>query len=197
MKMKTSNFPAELRIKAPDFPAEIFQLLQEKDSFDKFFQFIEEQYGHTAKREAGLSPVLLESRLQDAFYSWQSDIERMAKEINSTPDHFKQCGVLAYWLRRCMPVVDFTRTDEYYPHRQEARKVRRVFFAHYSNEYLAFSLGVRICQFFETNKKVDPKPKPEIKLSHDYVDMMCSFLKRKHVSPHSLILIYRSLFQAF
>ena len=184
----------EMKIKAPPFDAEIFKRLEGEDAF---FQFIEEQYAYTAKREAGLGPMICKPRLQDAFHSWQGDILRVRKEIKSTPDHFKQCGILVYWLRRCIPVEGFNLTDEYYPveYKREVRETRRAFYAHYSNEYLAFSLGFRICQFFETKKSEHPKQ--EIKPSKDYVNMMCSFLKRKHVSPHSLILIYRSLFQAF
>jgi len=67
---------------------------------------------------------------------------------------------------------------------------RRRLFA-YSNEYIAFDYGFRLCKTYEllrTNRH-DTGFSPNV----DYVDTICYFLKFKNVSPHAIFLIFKSL----
>jgi hypothetical protein len=146
-----------------------------------------------------LSPVLSLPRLHDAHYAWRDDMLRLEEretKLTEGPDHFKQCANLAYWLRRMSPIVEYhdlaalvEGTDDLYPDEIERREI----LSKYGTEFLAFDFGFKICQYYELEKIVTPKTSAP-KLSKDYIIDVCHMMKFKHVSPHSMFLIYRSLF---
>ena len=182
----------------PTISRNVFTNIMQEINFAKF---VKEQFEYTV----GLAhwfPHFSDSLMHDAYQSWHRDITRMPDDSmqgsSSEPDHFKNSGVLAYWLRRFPPAQHFTDNtksiqDSYpysvMPRDEEFRELLRG----YVPEYLAFDIGFRICDFFETQKKDSPcQPKS---LSDDYIKMACHFLKYKNVSPHSMILMYKSLYE--
>lgn len=67
---------------------------------------------------------------------------------------------------------------------------RRRIFA-YANELVAFDYGYRQCMKYEKLRLMFTGPSfwPEI----EFIDIICYFLKFKNVSPHAIMLIYKSL----
>ena len=63
----------------------------------------------------------------------------------------------------------------------------------YGSEALAFDLGISICVFFEIHQKGNHnRMVPDF--SSDYVKAISYFMKFKNISPHSMGMIFRSLF---
>lgn len=167
-------------------------------AFDKF----KEQFENHVKTEvikAILIPVLSEPRLMDAHYAWQEDVARLVdreKNLTDGADHFKQCANLAYWLRRMAPVIEYRDIaaeiegcEDLYEDEKERRKLLR----NYGAEFLAFDFGFKICQYYELEKLDSPRPfAPSI--SGEYLIDVCHMMKFKHVSPHSMFLVFKSLF---
>jgi hypothetical protein len=137
------------------------------------------------------------SSILEAHTQWRGDLERISEfELNDgIPDHFKQAGHLAYWLRRCKPIYELNENKSYPP----AGTKEDVDFTtdgqelllKYANEYLAFSLGYHICLLHTIT---DEKEAKEFRIDKNYLEIVCQFLRNKNVSPHALYLIYRSLF---
>ncbi len=160
-----------------------------------FYNFVFSQYRHEARR-AGLMPKFTKPRLFYAYEAWIRDVQRMPPEIGdgdgtNEADHFKQCGFLAYWLRRFAPAYSCEKTREDAAFTPQEKEFRELLFKYWV-EYLAFGLGARICLFFEKNKQIGTATLP--KMTAEYLETVCYFMKYKHVSPHGLTLIYKSLF---
>lgn len=66
---------------------------------------------------------------------------------------------------------------------------RRIF--GYANEFVAFDYGYRQCMKYEKLRLTFTGPSfwPDI----EFIDTICYFLKFKNVSPHAIVLIYKSL----
>lgn len=149
-------------------------------------------------RPALLAPQFSDVRLREAHYAWRADIRRIEQaEPNLTGglDHFKQCAHLAYWLRRKSNVVDYTDWaklvedgKDLYP--DEIK--RRDFIRRYGEEFLAFDFGLKICTYYEL-EKVDATRTAPPSLSVEFLADLCHMLKFKHVSPHAMYLIYKSI----
>jgi hypothetical protein len=69
---------------------------------------------------------------------------------------------------------------------------RREFLRRYGEEYLAFDFGLQICTWYELEKIGATRMQPPI-LSEDFLIDLCHMLKFKHVSPHAMYLIYKSI----
>ena len=130
-------------------------------------------------------------RLREARALWLNDLSNMKIEGDGEPDHFKQAGFLAYWLRRRL-VISITRELSTF-----AGTPQQIQFLERPNEICSFLLGFRICLFFQANRKVGPERKEYL----ESVDLVPEFLKdasillfAKQLSPHAMYLIYRSLF---
>ena len=137
-----------------------------------------------------------------AHGAWLSDLKRVndhEPQLGGGLDHFKRRGHFAFWVRRMSPVVeaiDSTKNiadAEGYPLSVDEIAFRDLLFG-YSNEYLAFDLGFQFCRYYEIGKTGGSARAQSLVLSEDYIRMACHFLKYKNVSPHSLYLIYKSLF---
>jgi hypothetical protein len=103
-------------------------------------------------------------------------------------DHFKQCGHLAFWVRRLSPVVEFSDLDfgdSEMPVKPKEKALRDLLKG-YVNEYLAFDFGYHLCRYYEARHKEKPSSRASrLALSPDYYQMISHFMKFKNVSPHA------------
>lgn len=160
------------------------------------------EYAREVSSKARLIPKIVPIRVKDAHAFWKEDLHRVGGAepllVNGL-DHFKQCGHLAYWLRRTSPVVEFHDTSELYtegtPGLNKDEVAFRDLMYKYGTEYMAFDWAFQICLFHEKTRPDKSERADSLVLSPDYIETMCHFLKRKNVSPHALFLIFRSLFQ--
>lgn len=168
------------------------------NAFDAFKSTIERHAKETT-RGALLSPKFSLTRERDAHFAWLDDMARLKqyeKNLGDGPDHYKQCAHLAYWLRRQTPVIEYEDwaniqddPNDLYPDELEKRE----FIAKYGAELIAFDLGFQICSYY-CMETIDAMQRDIPKLSLEYLTDVCHMLKFKHVSPHALYLIYKSLF---
>lgn len=137
------------------------------------------------------------TRLEDAQERWIQDIGNQRIDGEGVPDQFKHAGLLGYWLRRCQ-VVDFTNTksspDTAFAKNHQQR------FLDAPNEILAFLLGFNLAAFytFKVYKRDDYTLSMFMRDSRPtdkYIYDVSHYLKEKHVSPHSVYLIYRAFFE--
>ena len=173
-------------------------IIDSEDGFVTVFK----RYTEEVLRSAVLIPVLSKLRLKDAYGSWKNDLARVGdneKHLTEGLDHFKQAGHLAFWLRRMSPLIEAYEIEGNYQDGQTydvnglAIDFRRLLFA-YGNEYLAFDFAFQIVSFYEHSRSDRTGNGTAVRLSRDYYETICHFLKFKNVSPHALHLIYKSLF---
>jgi hypothetical protein len=166
-------------------------------SEEKFATFIIE-YCEQVYARAGLSPRFSLQRLAEAHGAWKHDLSRVGThepKIEDGLDHFKRSGHLSFWLRRFAPIVEAHCTlDSREPTVGESQW-RELLFS-YANEYVAFMIGFNISLFYERYRSdlFDNPRAARVRLTNDYVETICHFLKYKSVSPHALTSIYKSLF---
>jgi hypothetical protein len=165
---------------------------------NKFVRIFTTYCDHTL-RVARLDPVLSKARLYEVRGAWKNDLERVSsneRNLSEGLDHFKQCGHLAFWIRRFTPLIEFhdqTKNigdSEGYPLSDYELKFRALL-AGYGNEFLAFDFGFQIVKFYQSglgSKRANFMP------DQDYVETICHSLKYKAASPHSMHMLYRSLF---
>ena len=167
--------------------------LSDKDAPKQWFaSCLAYQYDDIAKRhhcEVRLSPT----RLEEARLLWLRDTGRIDIDGDTIPDHFKQAGFLAYWLRRRMVVSWWQRSLVDEPTEEQDR------FLLGANEICAFFVGFRICLYFEFKEEINSRDHighllQELALESSLKFDIATLLKHKNVSPHSLYLIYRTLF---
>lgn len=150
-----------------------------------------------------LIPVASRPRLYEAHGAWKNDLDRVGtnepKLREAGLDHFKQCGHLAFWLRRLSPVVeahDITLNlgdAEGYPLTDDETDFRKLLLG-YCNEYLAFDYAYQICKYYELGKRGGSNRAEDLAPSRDFFMNICQFMKYKNVSPHALHLILKSIF---
>lgn len=166
------------------------------DRFESLFlEYAKESYPTTFLR-----PKISKVRLYDAHYAWQDDLSRVEgreQNLDKGLDHFKQCGHLAYWMRRMAPIVEYDdhivkyeSGEEIYKDEMRARKL----LFEYGTEFIAFDFAFQICFYYESERTDRHTEFKAPLLTPNYLRDICHMLKFKHVSPHSMTLIYRSLF---
>jgi len=150
-----------------------------------------------------LQAKVLPRKLMEVYEFWKQDLARVeGAEPNLVDgmDHFKICGHLAYWMRRIGPIFEFSDFsspvdgDEgrLRPQQEDLKDLLYV----YSTEYLAFDWAFQICTIYEQERGDRASNRSlELRLSEDYIKTACHFMKCKHVSPHALALVLKSLFQ--
>lgn len=160
----------------------------ERDAFRDFYCSYAAEF---SEQYAKLRPRFSARRLFDAHHFWTEDVKRLRDfSLNKKePDHFKQSGHLAYWLRRSNPIVDYDVLGSANAEEEENRKLLFDF----GGEYLAFDLGYMICRHYETSGLLSGTYPNDFNPGTVYVRDVCCFLKEKNVSPHALYLIYKSL----
>ncbi|ABD88962.1 hypothetical protein [Rhodopseudomonas palustris] len=162
------------------------------DAKQWFASCIAFQYDDIAKRhlcELRISPT----RLEEARLLWKRDTGRIDILGDTIPDHFKQAGFLAYWLRRRMVVGWWQRNLVDHASEEQDKFLLSV------NEVCAFFVGLRLCVYFEMKSQIDENDHighalQDINLGSDLKFDVATLLKHKNVSPHALYLIYRTLF---
>ena len=148
-----------------------------------------------------LLPVLSSPRLEEAWEAWKEDLTRLEKrEPNLRDDgldHFKHAAHLSFWIRKMTPIVEAIDVlqnigDAEGAPLSESEKAFRSLMLTYCNEYVAFDIGYQIVMLYEMGKPGQRAEK--VKISRDYLQTVCHFLKYKTVSPHAIQLILRSTF---
>lgn len=89
-----------------EFNADILPSMAKYARFEEVFV----AFAKEIARKACLFPRFSRPRLYTAHYAWRDDLSRVEQRENNLGqglDHFKQCGHLAYWLRRSSPIVEF------------------------------------------------------------------------------------------
>lgn len=171
----------------PPLPGDILNKISD---YAEFVEFVRGGYKQEAEK-AYLEPRFSDDLFHDAHQSYLWDIERLENNMHTSPDHFKQCGHLAYWLRRNSPVLSWDKQRDDCDLGQEQKECRR-FILDFGRAFHAFALGYHICWSIERNKeKAFPMPP---NLSHKRLTHICYYMKYKSVSPHAMGLIYESLF---
>jgi hypothetical protein len=149
-----------------------------------------------------LIPLASKPRLIDSHGAWKNDLSRVGTHepnLEDGLDHFKQCGHLAFWLRRMSPIVEAHDTTknmsdaEGYPLSINEIEFRKLLLG-YANEYLAFDYAYQICKYYEIGKEGGSDRAQNLAPSREYYWTACQFMKYKNVSPHALHLILKSLF---
>ena len=172
---------------SPPLPADFLNHIRDED---KFKEFIRREYVYEAGR-CGLEPLLSKAAVHDVHQCYMHDTKRLDEKMDTSPDHFKHAGFLAYWLRRHKPIREWPpeSTDQMVTPRQEEA---RAFLVEYGHVYLAFSIGYKICLFYERESVSVDRASPT--LNKNYTQSVCYLMKYKSISPHAMGFIYRSLF---
>ena len=174
-------------LQPPPIEVDIFDKLREEK---RFRIFVCREFDYEAAK-VGLEPHYSPDLLYDAWQSYMWDIDRLDGNMPTVPDHFKHCGYLAYWLQRHSPVTGWEAVRDAHKITKEEDAARDLIFSA-GRAYHAFSLGYRICFFFEKNKESEIRlPRP---INADYIRHISYYMKYKNVSPHAMGLVYRSLF---
>lgn len=171
-----------------------------------FREFILYQYQRVVFNMEPVEPVLSDYWIMQAYYRWSKDIGVVsAKEYEGRPlDHFKYAGFLCYWLRRCPPLCDFRKNADAALARIRLRQPNELL-VQYGNVFAAFDIGLRICRYWESARKDIPYSSStretilnfSIPTGSEYIEDMCYTLAEKNISPHSLNMLYKSLFLPF
>ncbi|NBB81348.1 MAG: hypothetical protein GVY36_18225 [Verrucomicrobia bacterium] len=126
---------------------------------------------------------------------WLRDVDALSIEGGGVPDHFKQAGVLSYWLRRRGPIRELKTSGA---HDTEVGRERQQVFLRLCHELSAFMIGFELCRYAEAKSALDQGNdavrhiqtiKPDFKFATDVSILM----RNKHISPHSLMMIYRAV----
>ena len=167
-------------------------------SEEEFGRFVCDEFD-TIGRYVALKPQYSDYLFHDAYQSYIWDIDRLKENMKKdsktmTPDHFKLCGYLAYWLRRNSPITRWDEVDGKSRHQmsKKEKQVREVIYD-FGRAFSAFMVGYRICYFLEHNKESE-ESKLSRPIDESYIRAVCYCMQYKNVSPHALGLIYRSLF---
>jgi len=143
----------------------------------------------------GCNCKVSEIEIETARQAWLRDVSSLKIDGGGTPDHFKQAGILSYWLRRRSPIRNFETFTKY---DTEVGRYRQNTFVQMYNEIGAYIFGYNLCRFAEAKAETSSSPdisgsltkSPDFKYTHD----MGVLMKNKHISPHALMMIYRALF---
>jgi hypothetical protein len=178
------------------FQPKIFELL-EKGTTDveaaEYFLYFLVRNANRLIEKYGLEVIVSKLRVGDAQAFWLRDIERLDVD-GSDPNHFKRAGFLAFWLRRRVIVersicLRRSTVDEELQEKLNANV----------NELCAFLIGYILCAYFAFKGKIDAEADivshiEKIELPTNYLLDATTLMKNKNISPHSLYLIYLSLF---
>jgi hypothetical protein len=190
--------------------SDLFSKLEDAEWFAEFVKF---QYQRIVFDMEPIVPAISEYWTAQAHYRWSKDTARVrSKEYDGRPlDHFKLSGFLCYWLRRCPPLTSLHHNPDLKFASVKLRGEPSKILVQYGNVFAAFDIGLRICRYWEaarTDIKYDADAKRDaavrqriarlsISRNSKYVEDICYTLAEKNISPHSLNMLYKSLFLAF
>lgn len=157
------------------------------------------------------------NRLGDTFAYWKSDLDRVLDhdldDRTVELDHFKHASFLCFWLRRHIPVSMTFFVPR--PTDISEASVKQKYFAMYGNETCAIRVGMELCHAYELRRlrSVMAKNSTEQKLAQfknlwerltsanlldpEFEIDFAATLKHKNNSPHSINLIFRSIFMQY
>ena len=144
-------------------------------------------------------PIINDDRLKDAWSCYRKGEEQMKRSLHRESreaDHFKRSGLLVFWLRRASPIIGLERKNSKHPPNEKLATMLE----EYPSELLAFGFGLAICNFYESEKEgAAPLSRGKgdtnlIDMDEGYIQTVCYMMKFKNLSPHSMGLIYRSLY---
>ena len=170
---------------------DIFEELKKDE--DKFAKIISRELGRTVLYH-GHRINLSTTKIHEAYEFWCNDLQRVKFHelaTSSDLDHFKQSAHLVYWLRRANPIneIFYAEAD---PTAEELRW--HDLLKHYGIQFTSFQLGFDLCRFFESEKIGSVYYTNDFELDYDFYATVSHMLKTKNVSPHSIFIIYKSLF---
>jgi hypothetical protein len=184
---------------------------ERRDLFEKlkdaewFCRFVDYQYKSVVFDMEPVTPLLSDYWTRQAHFRWVKDIRTVSsKEYDGRPlDHFKHAGFLCYWLRRCPPLYDLAKNPDPAFAGIKYRDPKKVL-TQYGNVFAAFDIGLRICRYWESartdigysNAVRDQIMRFTIPQRSEYIEDICYTLAEKNISPHSLHMLYKSLFLA-
>lgn len=198
--MGHSGAPEEIHL----FQSDIIQRLRDRGWF---IDCMASNFSFLARRW-GCRVALSKRRLGEAHDFWLEDVNRTLKtgieEGTKELDHFKHASFIAFWLRRMIPINSTYKMDANKAGDTVASDTKR--FLQYGNELCALLIGFQLCLFYECSKVAESKG-TVIPLIRDRLTYLKSIqfpdnlkndfamvLKHKNISPHSLYLLYKSLF---
>ena len=155
-------------------------------------------------------------RLRDAYDLWREDAGRMDLQMHpdsTTRDHFKDASLIAFWLRRMVPINQIQTSSEYASQfilgtETEALKLSDIqaHFARYGSEHCALFAGFYISLSYEVQCGAESVEAAEnvsilgessgtdVRLPDRFHDEFPMILKTKNISAHGLYMMYFSLF---
>ena len=143
----------------------------------------------------------------EAYDFWNQDqartLEKGIEDGAEGLDHFKHAWFISFWLRRLTP-INVTHRDVKAAH---TNAEKQDFFLRYGKEICALLIGYEICLYYEmaaiadesTGQTIVPMTEWEavLKKTNFTQPLLRDFamvLKHKNMSPHSLYLLFKSLF---
>ena len=212
----------------PDGGREPFDLLStdalvqlgDRDSFiaclDEFYRMVATQWG--------CEVITSDRRLGDAHDFWLDDVNRtqhlgIDRKRGAPPDeetqldHFKHGSIVAFWLRRLVPINE---TWHLMPNGQVDDSGRytpgdaQAHFLQYGNELCALLAGFNLIVNYELQRRQEDLKAAGIEITEasrrEYVRRLMlparfkyefpKLLKNKNISSHALYMMYRALFDA-
>ncbi len=188
------------------FNPNIIPLLKDREFFrralSQFYILMAGTYGCTV--------TLSDRRLSEAHDFWLGDVLRTlhsgAADDTTDLDHFKHAAFIAFWLRRLIPINDVwfrpnAANDAAPPSGPQVK------FSRFGNEICALLAGFYICMTYETvamaERETDTQDARVIsdavavrELPPHFLSEYPKLLKHKVLSPHSMYMLYRSLFDS-
>jgi hypothetical protein len=191
---------------AEPYRCEREDLFEKLKDIEWFREFVTYQYKRVVFSMEPVEPDLSDYWIAQAYYRWTKDISFVsAKEYEGRPlDHFKLSGFLCYWLRRCPPLNDLHENVD-----TKFASIRhrdpKAILVKYGNVFAAFDIGLRICRYWEA-RRTDIRYPDDVRLRiaklsipqrSEFIDDICYTLAEKNISPHSLNMLYKSIFLGF
>lgn len=169
----------------------------------------------------GAIVTISKRRLKETFSYWKEDIRRLLRDgmppDTATLDSFKHASVIAFWLRRTIPINSIMPDLEAGATVPSLHQRQREFYQ-YGNEICALVIGHQICLNYHAAKWVRGElrggnykrlyandNKSEISLENrdrflksitfpsELIKDFSRVLKHKTVSPYSLYMMYKAL----
>lgn len=133
--------------------------------------------------------------IENARVHWLRDIDALKINGNGTPDHFKQAGILSYWLRRRAPIRELKVIS---PYDTEVGRSRQQTFLKLNHELSAFIIGFELCRYAHMKSVLDQGTNAVIQIKSivpdfKYATDVSILMRNKHISPHALMMIYRAM----